>query len=82
VSRIIDKMPPSHRGGKANYPWDEWMDGQARILVKGEDFDVSIINMQNAFSGAARRRGLSCTTTKVSDTEVAVQAVPLNGNPS
>jgi hypothetical protein len=81
VSRIIDKLPPPARGSK-RYPWDEWMDGQVRILVQGEDFDSSTIQMQNVFASAARRRGLQGATVTVSDTEIAVQAVPLNGNPS
>jgi hypothetical protein len=80
VSRIIDKMPSKTR--RDALPWDEWLDGQARILTKGEDFHVDIRNMQSMFTGAARSRGLKGVTAKVSDTEVAVQAVPLNGNPS
>jgi hypothetical protein len=81
VSRIIDKMPPSGRKS-SRYPWDEWLDGQARILVKGEDFDVDILKMQNNFGSVARTRGLRGTTVKLSDTELAVQAVSRNGNPS
>ena len=61
MARIISQMPAS-RDTRNRYPWDEWLDGQARILVQ-------------AFVAAAHRRGLKGVTAKVSETEIAVQAV-------
>ena len=31
--------PRSGAGRPARYPWDEWMDGNIRVLVQGDDFE-------------------------------------------
>jgi hypothetical protein len=42
MARIVNEnLFPSHGRGRGdnNYPFGEWIDGQARILTRGEDFD-------------------------------------------
>lgn len=32
--------PRTSAGRPARYPWNEWMDGEIRVLVQGDDFDL------------------------------------------
>lgn len=45
------------RQGNPIYPWDEWLDGQARMLIRGEDFQVSIGSMRAQLSTRASKAG-------------------------
>jgi hypothetical protein len=41
------------------YPWEEWADGQARLLVKGEDFTCETISMISSLRKYADKVGKS-----------------------
>jgi hypothetical protein len=65
------------RPGKSRkYPWDEWSDGQTRILTKGTDFECSMASIQNGLHVWARRHGLIARTQRVESDRVAVRMEP------
>ena len=39
MAKVLDQLPSACAGRATSYPWHEWMDGKARKLVKGEDFE-------------------------------------------
>lgn len=57
------------------YPWDEWFDGKARELARGEDFTVSTVNFRSAAVSAARRMGIRVAIAIRGDS-VLLQAIP------
>lgn len=66
----------SHRVGKGSYPWDEWLDGEIRLLVRDEDYRAK--KDRNFVTGAqtkASKRGLKLKYDIVED-GVVIQAVP------
>jgi hypothetical protein len=50
-------------GSRAKYPWKEWADGQARLLVRGVDYTVSDGTMRTAVGSYARRHNLKHRTS-------------------
>lgn len=71
MARIVDSLPPARI--KSNYPWDEWFDGRAWELVKGEDFDCEVQSMRTMAYSRARERGLHAASRIVGDT-LTIQA--------
>jgi hypothetical protein len=57
--------------GRAKYPWDQWTNGKAWLLVRGEDFTCSIPSMRSAIHQYARRNNLTVVTTIPAPAEVA-----------
>lgn len=55
------------------YPWDEWSDGRARILVRGTDFFVDATQVRTSAYGAARARGLKVRTRVMPEGNLAIQ---------
>ena len=53
--KILDKFPVQSRRGK--YPWEEWLDGQVRLLRKGEQYTTSTETMRAVASNAAKKAG-------------------------
>jgi hypothetical protein len=78
MARIIDEFPAEWR--MRRYPWQEWLDGQPRILTQGVDFTISLVAMQRHFVRTAKERGLRGYTRVTSPTEIAVQAVAPDGH--
>tara|TARA_R110000764_G_scaffold144689_1_gene232469 strand:- start:261 stop:617 length:357 start_codon:yes stop_codon:yes gene_type:complete len=68
----LNEWPSSARGSK--YKWYELFDGKIYKLVKGEDFDCDLESFRVQAYGAARNRGLFFRSSKISDTELAIQA--------
>ena len=64
--------------GVPPYDWDQWLDGSAWLLRKGEDYDIESASMRAAASRAAKERGKRVRTAVVTDDNgvesVAVQA--------
>lgn len=56
------------------YPWDEWLDGQVRVLEAGKDFTCKPDSIRNAFYGAAAARGLGSRTKTLPSGDVRVVA--------
>jgi hypothetical protein len=72
MAEIISEFPG--RGGTA-YPWDEWLDGQVRVLTPGEDFS-NVVSVRASFYAAAKVRGLKGRTRVTRDGSLIIQALP------
>ena len=69
MSKVVSDfplIPRSNRGGVRKYPWEEWSDGQVRMLTKGEEFSTSLKVMRLSIAGRARSIGKKsrCVTDK------------------
>lgn len=60
----IDQFPAEQRPPTRRYPWDEWTDGSAWKLVRGEDFDQEVDQFRNRLYPQAKRRGLKVRSAK------------------
>lgn len=49
---------------RAYYPWDEWLDGQARLLEKGRDYACTDESMDKYFRLRAQMRGKTAHVRK------------------
>jgi hypothetical protein len=56
---------------KANYPWEQWLDGSIWELIEGEDFTTHPLMMERIIRTRATGR----------KAQVRMRHVPLNGNP-
>lgn len=76
--RTIDALP-GKSGRKPVYDWDTLLDGQARVLVEGEDFTSKVESFTARAAQVARDRGLSFSYRTegegLSEGEVAIQAI-------
>ena len=68
----LNDWPSTSRGSK--YDWDSLFDGRIYKLVKGEDFDCDLESFRVQAYGAARSRSMFFRSSKLSDTELAIQA--------
>ena len=55
------------------YPWDEWFDGQTRLLRRGEDFELNTDTFRANMTGAAVRRRLRLRTNKIDADTLMIQ---------
>ncbi len=55
AARVLPEFPDQRRKGK--YPWDEWLDGQVRLLRKGEQYSTETATMRAVASSAAKKAG-------------------------
>lgn len=46
MGRRLDAFPEQPSRGQRRYPWDEWIDGSAWEIRRGEDYDVATENMR------------------------------------
>jgi len=86
MARIITELPATARrvGGSAArkkgsiYPLEEWLDGQMRCLVQGEDFKCKVGSLVSQLSQSARDRGLKFRYRRDKDdlTLVYIRAIP------
>lgn len=70
MPEIIEKLSPPTRGGGGRgekYPYDDWLDGQSRRFIKGEDFDGKPSSFITNIREAAKRRGLRVSTRQGPD---------------
>jgi len=63
------------RKSVSTYPWDEWFDGQTRILTQGEDFTVKPSSIRNAIQVNAFRRNVRVRTAILDGERVQIQAL-------
>ena len=61
-------------GALAKYPWDEWFDGNKRLLVQGEDFHKSVYGFRQMIYRAASERGIGVVVGKAGPTSFFVQS--------
>jgi len=61
-------------GRPTRYPWDEWTDGEERILREGDDFTCMAESFVLLARRTARVRGLtvSVSTLKVTESHAAL----------
>lgn len=59
--KIIDEYP--FRARSAAYPWDEWLDGQIRVLEPGKHFTCKPASLVLSAYKAARSRGLKVSAS-------------------
>ena len=57
-------------GRPQKYPWSQWENGQPWEIVKGQDFHVSLHNMQVNLHTRASKDGKTVRTRTLSDGEV------------
>ena len=58
MAEILDRMPTWVRQGRREvYPYDEWFDGQVRMLTRGVDFVQDRRGMASRIRSAAKARG-------------------------
>lgn len=68
MAERIDNLTPL-RGRRSIYPWDEWMDGSAWRIRRGEDFEVSAESMAQHIRNRARDGGMSAHARLTDDGE-------------
>ncbi len=66
---------PRPPGRSPKYPWDEWLDGFAWRLTRGEDFVPTSESFRSMAYDAAELRGLKCQT-KIDGDSLTIQARP------
>lgn len=67
-------------GRPARYPWDEWTDGQERLLREGEDFTSMAESFVLLCRRTARVRGLHVTASMTTvPSEASPQSMEING---
>ncbi len=73
--KVHKKFEFTSRTSNSRYDWDTILDGKARELTEGEDYQVTTDLMRHMTKLHARRRGLDVKTQKV-DGGLVIQAVP------
>jgi hypothetical protein len=71
MSQIIDNFT-SKKGRPPVHPWEEWADGNARRLFKGQDFEGNLISMRTMIHRKAREIGLRAFT-KINAADQSIQ---------
>lgn len=60
---ILSEFPKEKRAGRPpEYPWDVWMDGETRRLIRGEHFTCTPLSLRSLIHLTARKRGLNAKT--------------------
>jgi hypothetical protein len=77
MAQILDSFPGGDRAdSRVKYPWNTWLDGKPRDLVRGVDFNCSTVSFYRLVHHTARKRGIMVRTFLPRDRDViAIQAV-------
>ena len=70
MAQVLEAFPARE------YNWDEWLDGEPRVLIRGEDFDTDPASMRVTVYRAATRRGQRVRTMIEGDTLVIQRRNP------
>lgn len=62
---LKDYKPPAY--STSEYPWDEWLNGETWLIVKGEDFTSTVRSMGVSIRKAAKKRDLGVSVTTYVD---------------
>ncbi len=62
MAQIVNNGLPRTQGRPPVYPWDEWCDGKARRLFRGEDFFSHPKSFRVLVHRTAKGRGLKAHT--------------------
>ncbi|MDA8318846.1 MAG: hypothetical protein M0030_03395 [Actinomycetota bacterium] len=74
MAKILDRDVRPMTGKGNGYPWDEWLDGQPRLLERGVDFLSGPADLRTAAYRAAEKRGIR-VRTQVAGENLEVQAI-------
>jgi len=69
-------------GVEPRYPWHEWLDGNARVLVAHVDYLVPTVNFQSQAHAAGKRRGIRVRTQATTQGCVVVALLEHNAQPA
>lgn len=70
MAKVLQNYKPV---SSSEYPWDEWFDGQTRLIVHGEDFTCTARSFQSACRAAAAKRNKFVSLTQYIDPEKHVK---------
>lgn len=71
MSKIANDFQFAKSGRPEKYPWEEWSDGQTRVITRGVDFTCEVDSIQNNIHVWARRNSLKARTQKVESDRLA-----------
>lgn len=81
MATVLENFNPLLVKGSAEHPWDEWLNGKAWLLKKGEDYTCTTRSFIGNARGVAKTRGLTvsaltyidpATNLKVEDAVVII----------
>lgn len=72
MAERIDKLEPL-RGRPAIYPWEQWLDGSAWRIRRGEDFEIPPGSMAAIIRQRADREGMTATCRMVGQDAIEFQ---------
>lgn len=78
MAKRLKEFPGEHV--RDRYPWDEWLDGSAWLLRRGDDYTITTASMRAAASRAATERNKRVRTSAQEDDgaeALAIQAYEL-----
>ncbi len=78
MSELVPNYEFRRIGRPTRYPYDEWLDGVARIATRGIDFHCEPENFQHALWQYARNRSIKARTERIGIDQVAFQFVSIN----
>ena len=61
--RILEEFPQVSTGRPSGYNWEEWLDGQPRLIERGVDYKVSDASFRSMADQAGRRMNKKVRTT-------------------
>ena len=82
MAKILSHFPEAAKHSRENYPWDEWLDGNIRELVQGEDFWIKRQSFRARAMQKAYERGGTVRMANLGDDKtIVLQFVKHNGKP-
>lgn len=83
MSRIVnDDIFTVRRNGNPKYPYNEWSDGQTRVMKRGEDFpsNIRVNSFVDIIRQGMRRRGHEIQVQILNNDTVALKTLPKENN--
>jgi hypothetical protein len=76
MAEIANDFVFARTGRPSLYPWDEWSDGQTRIVERFVDFHCAMDSFTNHVHTWARRHGFRARTQTVAVNRIAIRMEP------
>jgi hypothetical protein len=77
MSKIVSGMPDPH---PTRYPWDEWFDGQTRLLEPDVDYQTSPDSFRSVVYITAKKAGMQAHV-RIRPEGVYLRATPRDKEP-
>ena len=71
---VDDAVWGAPRKSVSRYPWEEWLDGQTRILTRGVDFTCGVKGMQNSVNVRSFRTNQTIRTRVLDGDRLQIKA--------